>query len=187
MRTAEIPMTNGKYFVTEYGEILSVGGRKGCGHNGKMYTKKQDKNGYFIIGRIKKTDGTCHTSRVGRLVLQSFVPNTDSTMQVNHKDGNRKNDSLENLEWVTCSENIRHSFYQLNKNQKGIKNNCFKKWGVVDCSGNVFNFKDKTVDDWCLEKNVPSSLVYTSMKENRVLTKGKLQGYRFFRLGSSGL
>lgn len=60
-----------------------------------------------------------------RLVAQSFLPNTEpEKYMVNHKDGNKKNNKLENLEWVTPSENIIHAFKMgLHVPSKGSKLN----------------------------------------------------------------
>ena len=56
-------------------------------------------------------DGKEKTVLVHRLIASTFLENLfDTRMTVNHKDGNRQNNSIENLEWLTTGDNIRHGF-----------------------------------------------------------------------------
>lgn len=77
-------------------------------------------NGY------KKTnisiDGKLHTVFIHRLVAKLFIPNPNNLPQVNHKDGNKTNNNVNNLEWVTAQENMIHAHkIGLNKHNKTAK------------------------------------------------------------------
>jgi hypothetical protein len=52
---------------------------------------------------------------VHRIIAKCFIPNIDNKKCVNHKDGNKHNNSVDNLEWVTYSENHLHAYAVLNK------------------------------------------------------------------------
>lgn len=60
---------------------------------------------------------------VHRIIASYFIPNPDNLPQVNHKDGNKLNNDVNNLEWITNLENIRHSFeIGARQSQKGGTN-----------------------------------------------------------------
>lgn len=62
--------------------------------------------GYMVIGL--SNINYRHTYRIHRLVAEAFIPNIDNKPEVNHKDGNKENNSYLNLEWVTRQENQKH-------------------------------------------------------------------------------
>lgn len=65
-------------------------------------------NGYLTIGfRVK---GKTKRKYVHRIVAEAFLENPTNAPEVNHKDGVKTNNSVENLEWVTRSENMTHSY-----------------------------------------------------------------------------
>lgn len=69
--------------------------------------KQCDKgNGYFIVSI--KVDGKQTSKLVHRLIAQTFIPNPDNLPEINHKDCDKTNNSVENLEWVTHEENIAY-------------------------------------------------------------------------------
>lgn len=53
--------------------------------------------------------------KIHRLVAEAFLPNTDGLPHVNHKDGDRHNNNVTNLEWCTASYNLKHSYDELNR------------------------------------------------------------------------
>ncbi len=81
-----------------------------------------DKNGYKKVNLTKNSKKKRFF--VHRLVAQAFIPNPENKPQVNHKSGQKDQNNVENLEWVTQSENAKHSFRVLG--QPPNKTNCRK-------------------------------------------------------------
>lgn len=82
-------------------------------------------NGYYALGLAK--GGVVKSMLVHRLVATAFIPNPENKPQVNHKDFNRKNNNINNLEWVTLQENLKHrdmSKHNAWLGKKGYDHNC---------------------------------------------------------------
>ena len=79
-------------------------------------------NGYLQV-KIS-INGIKQHKYIHRLVAEAFIPNPDNLPEVNHKDGNKQNNNVSNLEWCTKLTNMRYVFnnevYQLDKNNKII-------------------------------------------------------------------
>ena len=111
------------YAVSEDGTVYSLN----YNHTGKIKAlcPAIDKNGYLQV-RISK-DNRAHSKTVHRLVAKTFIPNPDNKPEVNHKNGIRTDNRVENLEWVTSSENLFHSYKVLGrKHRLGKDNKCSK-------------------------------------------------------------
>ena len=74
--------------------------------SGKELKQNLKRNGYRTVDLCK--DGKVKTTLVHRIVADAFLPNPQNLRFVNHKDSNRENNRVENLEWVTSSENRTH-------------------------------------------------------------------------------
>lgn len=100
------------YQVSNYGTVKSITHRvnkDGCQLvKGKILSPFVDrKNGYLCVNLSR--GGKYKIYRVHRLVAETFIPNPDHLPQVNHKDCNKMNNHIDNLEWCTQQENIRHA------------------------------------------------------------------------------
>ena len=131
------------YIITENGEIINPKGKRLSGW---------DNQGYRMI-TISKRKLSIH-----RLVATKFIPNPDNLSCVNHKDGNRSNNRIENLEWVTPQRNVEH----------GIAKNYIVENVTTKEIFNVFN-----LNQWCKERNMYSgALIGTFTGTNRKQHKG---------------
>lgn len=98
-----IPHTDGRYEVSNYGHVRTNNQRPGL-----LTLTKQPKG--YRYAMVTLSNGKLKNCRVHRLVAQMFLPNPEGLPEVNHKDGNKDNNHVDNLEWVTRSANVRHSW-----------------------------------------------------------------------------
>ena len=91
------------YFVSNIGNVESK--KQSCRKRLKPFKIPK---GYLIV-RLRK-DGKQYTKLIHRLVLEAFVGPCPDGHETNHKDGNKQNNQLENLEWVTSSDNYAHAY-----------------------------------------------------------------------------
>ena len=97
------------YYVTKTGDVYS----KKYNRDFRKLRPKPQYRGYLLVNLW--TDRKQYTKSIHRLVAETFIPNPDNKKQINHKNGIKTDNRVENLEWCSQSENIRHSYKNLNR------------------------------------------------------------------------
>jgi len=90
----------------------------------KRYLSTCDNNGYLQVGLYQ--NGRHKNYKIHRLIAEHYIPNPDNRKEVDHINRNKKDNRIENLRWVTRSENNLNTTVQKD-NALGIKNICYDK------------------------------------------------------------
>lgn len=143
----------GYYQVSNLGRVKSLE-RELIKKNGIRYTLKERilrpapmTSGYSFVTLYKETNSKMLSMH--RLAAAAFIPNPENKPQVNHLNGNRKDNRVENLEWCTVSENLKYSFKYLGRKSEspslgkfGKDNHLSKKVQQID------RFTDTPISDF---------------------------------------
>lgn len=144
---------------------------KGNVRNKNNYTLKQHKmNNYMTIKLYDRNNKKMILKNIHRLVAEAFIPNPNNKRTINHKDGNKLNNNVNNLEWCTHKENTKHAF------ETGLQKSwCGTKFGKEHPN---YKFRGK----WKTQKNV-----YQYDKSNNFIKKynSAEEVYRILNISSS--
>lgn len=121
-----IPGYDGLYEVSNLGRVKRYSKRFKEGYIFR-YPPKTIYSGYYRIGLLDK-NRKIKTWQYSTLVMITFKPYLGNEyVEVNHKDGNKLNNNIDNLEWVTPKQNVKHSYdIGIHKPLKGVSNGCAK-------------------------------------------------------------
>ena len=112
-----------------------------------------ERNGYWRVSFLSKS------FFVHRLVALAFIPNPNNYNEINHKDGDKSNNCVENLEWCTRSQNMKHAFDMgLKINKKGAESLKAKEVYQYDLNGNFIKkyncISEASPSDDCLKSSI---------------------------------
>jgi len=103
-----------RYQISNYGNVESLTRevteyRRTYIRKGKILNKYYDKEGYYKV-KLYKGDATFRNAPVHRLIAETFLDNSNNYKEVNHKDGNPNNNYIDNLEWCSKNQNVKHAY-----------------------------------------------------------------------------
>ena len=115
-------------------------------YKGSILTPTLNADGYETVHLSKFN--VSGTKRVNRLVAEAFIPNPNNLPTVNHKDENKLNNSVENLEWMSVSDNVKYSVCKP-INQMNINGEFIRTWKSASEVNKELNFNTSNILRCC--------------------------------------
>jgi hypothetical protein len=173
----------GLYKVSNTGKVKSltrkVKGKSGSYRtiNEKLISLTDNGKGYLVLTLYK--DEKRYFKKIHRLVAEAFIDNPLNKPEVNHKDGNKKNNNVNNLEWVTTLENCQHR--QLNRlgNIENATKSKYKPIAKIDLNTGKIIKKFSSVKEAAKEFNCHLDAIARVARGERNSYKG--YGYKYIK------
>lgn len=156
------------YIITKDGNVINK-------RNGHILKAQPNGKGYLRVSIGK------HLKFVHRLVAEKYIPNPNNLPQINHKDGNKKNNSVDNLEWISNEGNRIHAvkngmhlcgekcpWAKLHKNDVIYILNNYPKMTIKELSSK-FNVNRNTISDIIHNRTWKQLKRYAELPQNEVV------------------
>jgi len=148
------------YMIYENGTVFNIKANKAV-------SPVYDKDGYC---KIRLTvDGKRIKKSLHRIVALAFIENAENLPHINHVDGNKKNNKVENLEWCTPSQNNQHAYDTGLKRKNGEHYNA-RRVTCVSLDGNTKTFQ--CIKEALLEIGVSERTFYRSLNNGKYMYNG---------------
>lgn len=167
----DVPGYEGFYQVSSLGRIA---------RGGRVRKLKKDHRGYFVLTLCKK--GIEKDWKIHRLVALAFLPNPEGKRVVNHIDGDKLNNRVENLEWATHSENMMHAYANGLRLTTDRQKSLYREgrsdlWKPVFCTKDGITQSFESISDAARFVSGSVSAIVQCCKGRRKTHKGYKWGY----------
>lgn len=135
----EILGYEGLYEVSNLGKVRNM-------KTGRILKLRGNTKKYWRI--VLSKNGQCREYKLHRLVAQAFLPNPNKYPQVNHKDNNPDNNTVDNLEWCTALYNVRYS-QAIPILQYDLNGNFIREWGGQNEASERLNIPQGNICKCC--------------------------------------
>jgi len=139
----KIKRYNSRYSISNKGNVITHIGKD------KQLAKLNHKRGYLFVKLSLNKESK--TEYIHRLVAEHFLTNKNNLPQVDHIDENKKNNCVENLQWLSNKENTRKS-QSIQVYQKSIEGNIIKLWNGFGHIQEQLGFNKANVHSCCTGK-----------------------------------
>lgn len=163
----------GKYEISNLGRIRSL--KNNCGNNRKeplILKQSTDKRGYLRVGLSKNNKQKLFLMH--RLVAQAFIPNLKNLPQVNHKDENKQNNNVINLEWCNNKYNINYGTRKEKISEKfgrkilqfDLNGNFISEWNGTCKASRELKINEGNIWECCNKKRKTAGKYFWKYKED---------------------
>lgn len=160
----DIPNYEGIYQISNYGNVKSLKRNtyNQYGKKDKILKPILQNDDYYAVNLSYKNK--VKRLRINRLVADAFIPNPNNYNCVNHIDGNKHNNNVNNLEWCTFKENTQHALKNgLIKRKKVIcydlKNNVIKHFNSVKDASDNLKINYNTIYNYIRSKRIYNNML----------------------------
>lgn len=156
-----------RYAINKNGDIISLYYNSTSNFYKNVSTTKE--KGYIRV-KLINDKGVRKNILVHRLVAETFIPNPNNYVEINHKDYNRANNSVDNLEWCTKSYNMRYS--SCNRHYTNPNKIKIKRINIVDNTVDIF----ESLNEAAKKCHVTFNTIYKSLHNKDYIAQTK---YKF--------
>ena len=166
----DIKNYEGYYQISNYGNVRSLDRIDELGRLIKGREKVKQKQHYnkdnCYLNIILYKNGQKQRFYIHRLVAEAFIPNPENKPQVNHNDRNKKNNKIDNLEWVTISENIKYS-YNFDDRKKSTGCHKIGKENIMSKKVKQYDLEGNFIKKWesARQASIQTNIDYSTIKQ----------------------